>query len=166
MKKYLFFISKENLLTFGSICDRIYRAVTNGTNFWRVIEAVITRRSWKPFGCKPTGVRIPLPPPTKNALLSTDKGAFFEWCLPSANDVGFAQWWRLRLMMCAWRHIEANIASLRNEVEQHHFERSEKHHIAVGDASFDKQFCDIIRAEKRWYYGTIRASVWLCYKLV
>jgi hypothetical protein len=29
----------------------------------------------------------------------------------------------------------ANIASLRNEVEQHHFERSEKHHIAVGDAS-------------------------------
>ena len=31
----------------------------------------------------------------------------------------------------------ANIASLRNEVEQHHFERSEKHHIAAGDASFD-----------------------------
>jgi len=30
----------------------------------------------------------------------------------------------------------ANIASLRNEVEQHHFERSEKHHIAAGDASF------------------------------
>jgi len=28
-------------------------------------------------------------------------------------------------------HFEANIASLRNEVEQHHFERSEKHHIAV-----------------------------------
>ena len=32
----------------------------------------------------------------------------------------------------------ANIASLRNGVEQHHFERSEKHHIAAGDASFDK----------------------------
>ena len=29
----------------------------------------------------------------------------------------------------------ANIASLRNEVEQHHFERSEKHHIATGDGS-------------------------------
>ena len=29
----------------------------------------------------------------------------------------------------------ANIASLRNAVEQHHFERSEKHHIAAGDAS-------------------------------
>ena len=29
----------------------------------------------------------------------------------------------------------ANIASLRNEVEQHHFERSEKHHIAAGDTS-------------------------------
>jgi len=27
---------------------------------------------------------------------------------------------------------------LRNAVEQHHFERSEKHHIAAGDASFDK----------------------------
>ena len=39
-------------------------------------------------------------------------------------------------MMCALRHIGANIASLRNEVEQHHFERSEKHHIAAGDASF------------------------------
>ena len=34
-------------------------------------------------------------------------------------------------------HFEANIASLRNAVEQHHFERSEKHHIAAGDASFD-----------------------------
>jgi len=34
-------------------------------------------------------------------------------------------------MMCACGHIGANIASLRNEVEQHHFERSEKHHIAV-----------------------------------
>ena len=33
----------------------------------------------------------------------------------------------------------ANIASLRNAVEQHHFERSEKHHIAAGDASFDRQ---------------------------
>ena len=32
----------------------------------------------------------------------------------------------------------ANIASLRNEVKQHHFERSEKHHIAAGDASFNK----------------------------
>ena len=31
----------------------------------------------------------------------------------------------------------ANIASLRNTVEQHHFERSEKHHIATGDASFE-----------------------------
>jgi hypothetical protein len=33
----------------------------------------------------------------------------------------------------------ANIASLRHEVEQHHFERSEKHHIAVGDASLKIQ---------------------------
>ena len=35
-------------------------------------------------------VQVLLPAPTKNALLSTDKGAFFELCLPSANDVGFA----------------------------------------------------------------------------
>jgi hypothetical protein len=34
-------------------------------------------------------------------------------------------------------HFGANIASLRHEVAQHHFERSEKHHIAVGDASFE-----------------------------
>ena len=40
-------------------------------------------------------------------------------------------------MMFACGDIGANIASLRNEVEQHHFERSEKHHIAVGDASFE-----------------------------
>jgi len=33
----------------------------------------------------------------------------------------------------------ANIASLRHEVEQHHFERSEKHHIAAGDASLRSQ---------------------------
>ena len=30
----------------------------------RDIEAVITRRSWKPFGRKPTRVRIPFSPPT------------------------------------------------------------------------------------------------------
>jgi hypothetical protein len=33
----------------------------------------------------------------------------------------------------------ANIASLRNKVAQHHFERSEKHHIAIGDASLKIQ---------------------------
>jgi hypothetical protein len=31
----------------------------------------------------------------------------------------------------------ASIASLRHKVTQFHFERSEKHHIAAGDASFD-----------------------------
>ncbi len=41
------------------------------------------------------------------------------------NDDGFA--------LC----FDANIASLRNKVEQHHFERSEKHHIACGDASLN-----------------------------
>ena len=40
--------------------------------------------------------------------------------------------------VCLTAHL-ANIASLRNEMKQHHFERSEKHHIAAGDASFDKQ---------------------------
>jgi hypothetical protein len=49
----------------------------------------------------------------------------------SPNDVRCAN------DVCLTAHW-ANIASLRNEVEQHHFERSEKHHIAVGDASFDK----------------------------
>ena len=38
-------------------------------------------------------------------------------------------------MMRGFATFWANIASLRNEVEQHHFERSEKHHIAAGDAS-------------------------------
>ena len=61
----------------------------------------------------------------------------------------------------AWlRHvIMANIASLRNEVEQHHFERSEKHHIAAGDASFDDiqdyasiylRKCDIMKLMILW----------------
>ena len=31
--------------------------------------------------------------------------------------------------------LMANTASLRHVVEQYHFERSEKHHIAAGDAS-------------------------------
>ena len=48
----------------------------------------------------------------------------------------------------------ANIAPLRHAVEQHHFERSEKHHIAIGDASFKNTYaliylrkCDIILKE-------------------
>ena len=32
-----------------------------------------------------SGVRIPVPQPTKNALLSTDKGAFFELSVPQAE---------------------------------------------------------------------------------
>ena len=73
---------------------------------------------------------------TKNALLSCDKGALFEWCLPAANDDGFAEWWTLKRMMCACGHIGANIASLRNEVEQHHiceanasYRRKAMHHL-------------------------------------
>ena len=38
--------------------------------------------------------------------------------------------------VCLAAHFMANIASLRHKVAQHHFERSEEHHIAVGDASF------------------------------
>ena len=37
--------------------------------------------------------------------------------------------------VCLRAHFMANIASLRHEAAQHHFERSEKHHIAIGDAS-------------------------------
>ena len=66
------------------------------------------------------------------------------------NDVRFAN------DVCLTAHFMANIASLQNEVEQHHFERSEKHHIAVGDASFKNTYaliylreCDIISMERR-----------------
>ena len=45
----------------------------------------------------------------------------------------------------------ANIASLRNEVEQHHFERSEKHHIATGDASFKTQGLRLDLLAEVWY---------------
>ena len=48
----------------------------------------------------------------------------------SSNDVRFAN------DVCLAAHW-VNIASLQHEVVQHHFERSEKHHIAEGDASFD-----------------------------
>ena len=65
-------------------------------------------------------VQVPSPAPTKNALLSCDKGAFFEWCLPSANDVGFALWCSLREWCVASPHFMANIASFRHEVAQHH----------------------------------------------
>ena len=57
--------------------------------------------------------------------------------LASPNDVRYAN------DVCLSAHW-ANIASLRNEVEQHHFERSEKHHIAIGDASLRyPEFYDI-----------------------
>ena len=76
--------------------------------------------------------------------------AFGKWC-----------WLRLMIfasrMMCAWRHIGANIASLRNEVEQHH--------ICEANASYRRRRCliddiqgcaliylwkcDIITAERR-----------------
>ena len=82
-------------------------------------------------------VRIHHPPPTKNALLSTKTKVRF------LNDVCLRQMMLASPMMtalpngvCLTAHW-ANIASLRNVVEQHHFERSEKHHIAAGDASFE-----------------------------
>jgi len=40
--------------------------------------------------------------------------------------------------VCLTAHWGQTSHHSRNEVEQHHFERSEKHHIAAGDASFDK----------------------------
>ena len=46
------------------------------------------------------------------------------------NDDGFAN------DMCLTAHW-VNIASLRNGVEQHHFERNENHHIDAGDALFE-----------------------------
>jgi len=62
----------------------------------------------------------------------------------SPNDVRFAN------DVCLTAHW-ANIASLRNGVEQHHYERSEKHHIAAGDASFDKQLIDLTPASPQNY---------------
>ena len=73
---------------------------------------------------------------TKNALLSTKTKVRFlnDVCLrqmmtASPNDVRFANDARLRHIWGQTSHHS------RNEVEQHHFERSEKHHIAAGDAS-------------------------------
>ena len=45
----------------------------------------------------------------------------------------------------------ANITSLRSEVEQHHFERSEKHHIAVGDASLRYKRLRLDLFAEVWY---------------
>ena len=58
--------------------------------------------------------------------------AFGKMMTASPNDVRYAN------DVCLTAHW-ANIASLRNAVEQHHFERSEKHHIAAGDASLKIQ---------------------------
>ena len=46
--------------------------------------------------------------------------------------------------VCLAAHFMANIASLRHKVAQHHFERSEEHHIAVGDASFIPHKAEIV----------------------
>jgi hypothetical protein len=71
--------------------------------------------------------------------------------LPSANDVGVANDVGFRLMMCGFATFLANIASLRNAVEQHHFERSEKHHIAAGDASLRYTRLRLDLLSKVWY---------------
>ena len=51
---------------------------------------VITGLTRNQFVRKHTRVRIPLSPPTKNALLSTDKGAFFELSVPLVRNVKYA----------------------------------------------------------------------------
>ena len=121
------------------------------------------------LACQAQGAEIfalantPIPLPEKRPChswlgLFSMMFAFGKWCW-------LRQWWRLRLMMCACGHIRANIASLRHEVAQHHFERSEKHHIAAGDASLffppapisrkvlqSPRFYDILITERRWGY--------------
>ena len=78
-------------------------------------------------------------------------------------------------MMCACGHIEANIASFRHEVAQHHFERSEKHHVATGDASLYRpqisrkalqspQFYAILIAERRCGYSESGGTAYSTFK--
>ncbi|MBQ8268833.1 MAG: hypothetical protein IJZ24_04025, partial [Clostridia bacterium] len=75
--------------------------------------------------CLPTKVRF-----LNDVCQSSQSELYGKMMTATPNDVRFAN------DVCL-RHIGANITSLRNEVEQHHFERSEKHHIAAGNASFD-----------------------------
>ena len=49
------------------------------------------------------------------------------------NDVGLRPMMFASRMMRGFATFLANITSLWNAVEQHHFERSEKHHIAAGE---------------------------------
>ena len=85
------------------------------------IRHLFTRlRQQKTHFCLPTKVRFLNDVCLRQMMTATPND------VRCANDVCLTAHW-------------ANIASLRNVVEQHHFGRSEKHHIAAGDASFDNQ---------------------------
>ena len=75
----------------------------------RLIEAVITRRSWKPFGCKPTGVRIPQPPPKNTAKKDTFSAVFFypnrRFGISSPHEV----WWISSALWAVYHHASACI---------------------------------------------------------
>ena len=64
-------------LIFEKSCDILYAFEENQTKYAGVMELADVLDS-KSSGSDTVRVRPPLPAPTKNALLSTDKGAFFE----------------------------------------------------------------------------------------
>jgi len=50
-----------------------------------------------------SGTNVPSPAPTKNALLSTDKGAFFELSVPQAErEVSFGREVHFVREVCLW----------------------------------------------------------------
>ena len=87
--------------------------------------------------------------PSQKKARSKERAFFCDVCLrqmmtATPNDVRFAN------DVCLTAHW-ANITSLRNEVEQHHFERRKKHHIAVGDASLKIQGSRLDLLAEVWY---------------
>ena len=89
-KKFCMLLFSLFLLTFNHKCDILIWLTNSARCIWRDIEAVITRRSWKPFGCKPTGVRIPLPPPRKRIHL-TVYPFFVPFGISGLRTIGFGR---------------------------------------------------------------------------
>ena len=114
----------------------------------KLSECVIIRLAEQNIGASPsgkasdsdsdiTGVRIPVPQPTKNALLSTDKGAFFELSVPLARNVKYAsQVKRTSCVKCAFGTICGTLNFTASK-EQLHYAAGHNFTAACRNFTFD-----------------------------
>ena len=123
----------ESWKPFAARCTSFYNLIR------RDIEAVITRRSWKPFGWKPTWVRIPLSPPEKSTHLSTKTMcAFFNEIRLRRVKYGSAMWNSSAVKYLLRKCEKANFISHRTKWDISQFTRWIISHSATPNISLEK----------------------------